>query len=94
MDQHPAEQSPLGKSSAYVSVYTPPLLFLLPASQNGRSWGWICRALAVPRGGHSGIAMSLVLVDSLGQAGVALPSFVVSRSGQAQSSEPSPSSCI
>lgn len=27
MDQHPAEQSPLGKSSAYVSVYTPSLLF-------------------------------------------------------------------
>ena len=25
--QHPAEQSPLGKSSAYVSVYTPSLLF-------------------------------------------------------------------
>lgn len=27
MEQHPAEQSPLGKSSAYVSVYTPSLLF-------------------------------------------------------------------
>lgn len=27
MNQHPAEQSPLGKSSAYVSVYTPSLLF-------------------------------------------------------------------
>ncbi|SDU10935.1 NADPH-dependent 7-cyano-7-deazaguanine reductase QueF [Halopseudomonas salegens] len=27
MDQHPAEQSPLGKSSDYVSVYTPSLLF-------------------------------------------------------------------
>lgn len=27
MDQHPAEHSPLGKSSAYVSVYTPSLLF-------------------------------------------------------------------
>ncbi|MBL4610199.1 MAG: NADPH-dependent 7-cyano-7-deazaguanine reductase QueF [Pseudomonas sp.] len=27
MTQHPADQSPLGKSSAYVSVYTPSLLF-------------------------------------------------------------------
>lgn len=27
MDQHPAAQSPLGKNSAYVSVYTPSLLF-------------------------------------------------------------------
>lgn len=30
MDQHPAEQSPLGKSSEYVSVYTPSLLFPIP----------------------------------------------------------------
>ncbi|PKM05070.1 MAG: NADPH-dependent 7-cyano-7-deazaguanine reductase QueF [Gammaproteobacteria bacterium HGW-Gammaproteobacteria-6] len=27
MSQHPADQSPLGKSSAYVSLYTPSLLF-------------------------------------------------------------------
>ncbi|MFN3580141.1 MAG: NADPH-dependent 7-cyano-7-deazaguanine reductase QueF [Pseudomonas sp.] len=27
MDQHPADQSPLGKSSAYVSLYTPSLLY-------------------------------------------------------------------
>lgn len=30
MDQHPAELSPLGKSSDYVSVYTPSLLFPIP----------------------------------------------------------------
>lgn len=30
MTQHPAEQSPLGKSAAYVSVYTPSLLFPIP----------------------------------------------------------------
>lgn len=35
--QHPAEHSPLGKTSEYVSSYTPSLLFPIHARRNGPS---------------------------------------------------------
>ncbi|RHW20122.1 NADPH-dependent 7-cyano-7-deazaguanine reductase QueF [Pseudomonas jilinensis] len=46
MKQHPAEQSPLGKSSAYVSVYTPSLLFPIPRAPKWEELG--LRADALP----------------------------------------------
>ena len=39
MTQHPAEYSPLGKSSAYVSVYTPSLLFPIPRQPKWQELG-------------------------------------------------------
>ena len=39
MNEHPAEQSPLGKSSAYVSVYTPSLLFPISRLPKWRELG-------------------------------------------------------
>lgn len=39
MDQHPAEHSPLGKSSAYVSLYTPSLLFPIAREPKWRELG-------------------------------------------------------
>tara|TARA_R110001592_G_scaffold108031_2_gene302218 strand:- start:8795 stop:9631 length:837 start_codon:yes stop_codon:yes gene_type:complete len=39
MTQHPADHSPLGKSSAYVSVYTPSLLYPIPREPKWQELG-------------------------------------------------------
>ena len=39
MSDHPATESPLGKSSAYVSVYTPSLLFPIPRQPKWQELG-------------------------------------------------------
>jgi 7-cyano-7-deazaguanine reductase len=43
--QHPAENSPLGKSSAYVSVYTPSLLYPIPRQPKWQELGIAAEAL-------------------------------------------------
>lgn len=45
MSEHPAELSPLGKSSAYVSVYTPSLLFPIPRLPKWQELGLDATAL-------------------------------------------------
>jgi len=45
MSEHPVELSPLGKSSAYVSVYTPSLLFPIPRQPKWQELGLDAAAL-------------------------------------------------
>jgi len=43
--QHPAEHSPLGKSSEYVSTYTPSLLFPIPRAPKWAELGLTAQSL-------------------------------------------------